>query len=191
LSFHFQDVTYESLDDIYCSNFSTGCNPNVLGWRPQPCISFLQLDVGCSVVIAAAISDAMLLPTDDCFAQDVPEPVCDGLTCPKFLNCEAQYLKWTCFTAKPGLVILWLNIYYINIFIDFYSGFLQHLECPNRSPLRSWDYMVSNLVILVVSFVISKKTLGCLTFFLCVVGERSRYTWFNSFTSNLSSKFRL
>jgi transposase len=24
-----------------------------------------------------------------------------------FLNCEGQYLKWTCFTAKTGLVILW------------------------------------------------------------------------------------
>jgi len=23
-----------------------------------------------------------------------------------FLNCEGQYLKWTCFTAKTGLVIL-------------------------------------------------------------------------------------
>jgi hypothetical protein len=29
-------------------------------------------------VIAAAIPDAMLLPTDECFAQEVPEPVYDG-----------------------------------------------------------------------------------------------------------------
>jgi hypothetical protein len=28
-----------------------------------------------------------------------------------FLNCEGQYLKWTCFTAKTGLVILWLDIH--------------------------------------------------------------------------------
>jgi hypothetical protein len=35
-------------------------------------------------VIVAAISDAMLLPTDERFAQEVPEPVCDGLTCPKY-----------------------------------------------------------------------------------------------------------
>ena len=28
-----------------------------------------------------------------------------------FLNCEGQYLKWTCFTAKTVLVILWLNIH--------------------------------------------------------------------------------
>ena len=28
-----------------------------------------------------------------------------------FLNCEGQYLKWTCSTAKTGLVILWLNIH--------------------------------------------------------------------------------
>jgi hypothetical protein len=97
------------------------------------CVSSLQLDFGCPVVIAAAIPDAMLLPTDECFAQEVHEYVYDGLTCPKyalrdsnpgswlakeqsfesemtilscFLNCEGQYLKWTCFTAKTGLVIL-------------------------------------------------------------------------------------
>jgi hypothetical protein len=28
-----------------------------------------------------------------------------------FLNCEGQCLKWTCFTAKTGFVILWLNIH--------------------------------------------------------------------------------
>jgi hypothetical protein len=32
-----------------------------------------------------------------------------NLSC--FLNCEGQYLKGTCFTAKTGLVILWLNIH--------------------------------------------------------------------------------
>jgi hypothetical protein len=84
LSFHFQNVPYESLDDIYCSKFSTGCNPHMLGWRPQPCISSRQLDVGCPVVIVAAIPVAMLLPTDECFAQEVPEHVYDGLTCPKY-----------------------------------------------------------------------------------------------------------
>jgi hypothetical protein len=35
-------------------------------------------------VIAAAISDAMRLPTDECFAQEVTEPAYDGLTCPKY-----------------------------------------------------------------------------------------------------------
>jgi hypothetical protein len=43
-----------------------------------------QLDVGCPVVIADAIPDAMLLPIDECFAQEVPEPEYDGLTCPKY-----------------------------------------------------------------------------------------------------------
>jgi hypothetical protein len=42
-------------------------------------VSSLQLDVGCPVVIAAVIPDAMLLPTDECFALEVPEPVYDGL----------------------------------------------------------------------------------------------------------------
>ena len=44
-----------------------------------------KLDVGCSVVIAAAIPDAMLLPTEECFAQEVTGPVYDGLTCPKYV----------------------------------------------------------------------------------------------------------
>ncbi len=88
LSFHFQNVTYETLDDIYCSKFSTGCNPHVLGWRLQPCVSSLQLDVGCPVVIAAVILDAMLLPTDEYVAQEVPEPEYDGLACPKYALCD-------------------------------------------------------------------------------------------------------
>jgi hypothetical protein len=54
LSFHIENVTYESLDDIYCSKVSTRCNPHVFGWRPQPCVISLQLDVGCHIVIAAS-----------------------------------------------------------------------------------------------------------------------------------------
>ena len=34
-------------------------------------------------MIAAAIPDAMLLPTDECFGQEVLEPEYVGLTCPK------------------------------------------------------------------------------------------------------------
>ena len=48
------------------------------------CVSSLQLDVRCPVVIAAAIPDAMLLPTDECLAHEVPEPEYNGLTCPKY-----------------------------------------------------------------------------------------------------------
>ena len=44
-------------------------------------------------MIAAAIPDAMLLLTDECFAQEVPEPVYDGLTCPK-------YALWDSWLAK-------------------------------------------------------------------------------------------
>ena len=42
-----------------------------------------------------------------------------------FLNCEGQCLKWTCFTPKTGLVILWLNIHWINIVLDCFCGILQ------------------------------------------------------------------
>ena len=43
------------------------------------------------------------------FISDVLKVKWQILSC--FLNCEGQYLKWTCFTAKTGLVILWLNIH--------------------------------------------------------------------------------
>jgi hypothetical protein len=32
----------------------------------------LNPQLGCPVVIATAIADAMLLPTDECFAKEVP-----------------------------------------------------------------------------------------------------------------------
>jgi hypothetical protein len=41
-------------------------------------------------VIAAAIPDAMLLPADECFAQEVPEHVYDGLTCPKYAQWDSN-----------------------------------------------------------------------------------------------------
>ena len=37
-----------------------------------------------------------------------------------FLNCKGQYLKWTCFTAKTGLVMLWLLTFFF-----IFCGFLQ------------------------------------------------------------------
>ena len=46
-------------------------------------------------MIAAAIPDAMLLPTDECLAHEVSEPVYDGLTCPK-------YALWD---SNPGLLL--------------------------------------------------------------------------------------
>ena len=103
LSFHFQNVTYESLHCIYCSMFSSGCNPKVLGWLPQPCISSLQLDVRCPVVIAAAIPDAMLLLTDECFAQEVSENVYDGLACPKYALWHSNPGSWLVKEQKSQL----------------------------------------------------------------------------------------
>jgi hypothetical protein len=100
--------------------FSTGCNPHVLGWRPQPRVSSLQLDVGCPVVIAAAIPDAMLLPTDECFAQEVHELVYDGLTCPKYVESGSfrpDYL------FAPGRFAP-LNRYYIMIDEVFFDNVL-------------------------------------------------------------------
>jgi hypothetical protein len=103
LLFHFENVTHETLDDIYCSKFSTGCNPHVLGWRPQPCDSSLQLDVGCPVVIACAIPDAMLLPTDECFAEEVHEPNYDGLACPKYALWDSNPGSWLAKEQKSRL----------------------------------------------------------------------------------------
>jgi hypothetical protein len=45
-------------------------------------------------VIAAAIPDAMLISTDECFAQEVPEPVYDGLACPKYALWDSNPGSW-------------------------------------------------------------------------------------------------
>ena len=45
-------------------------------------------------MIAAAILDAMLLATDEWFAQEVPEPVYDGLTCPKYALWDSNPGSW-------------------------------------------------------------------------------------------------
>jgi hypothetical protein len=45
-------------------------------------------------VKATAIPDAMLLPTDECFAQEVPEPVYDGLTGPKYAVWDSNPGSW-------------------------------------------------------------------------------------------------
>ena len=45
-------------------------------------------------MIAATIPDAMLLPTDECFAQEVPESVFDGLTCPKYALWDSSPGSW-------------------------------------------------------------------------------------------------
>jgi hypothetical protein len=54
-------------------------------------------------VIAAAIPDAMLLPIDECFAQEVPEPVYDALTCPKFVLWDSNLDSWLAKEQKSRL----------------------------------------------------------------------------------------
>ena len=62
----------------------SGVAPTCLDDGLSPAYHPLQLDVRCFVVIAAAIPDAMMLPTDERFAQDIPEQVYDGLAYPKY-----------------------------------------------------------------------------------------------------------
>jgi hypothetical protein len=62
-----------------------------------------QLDVGCPVVIAGVILDAMLLPTDECVAHEVPEPEYDGLACPKYALCDLNPGSWLAKEQKSRL----------------------------------------------------------------------------------------
>ena len=54
-------------------------------------------------MIAATIPDAILLPTDECFAQEVPEPVYDGLTCPKYALWDSNLSSWLAKEQKSRL----------------------------------------------------------------------------------------
>jgi hypothetical protein len=79
-----------------------------------------------------------------------------------FLNCEGQYLKWTCFTAKTGLVILWLNIHSINIFLVVSYSHCNVLTGHHCVLEIIWS-VISGYLSYHLSF--KKKTWGCLTFF--------------------------
>jgi hypothetical protein len=54
-------------------------------------------------VIAAAIPDAMLLPTDESFAQEAPESVYNGLTCPKYAIWDSNQGSWLAKERKSRL----------------------------------------------------------------------------------------
>jgi hypothetical protein len=63
--------------------------------------SSLQLDIGCPVVIP----DAILLPTDECFAEEVPKPVYDGITCPKYALLDSNPGSWLAKEQKSRFVL--------------------------------------------------------------------------------------
>ena len=54
-------------------------------------------------MIAAAIPDAMLLLTDECFAQEVSENVYDGLACPKYALWHSNPGSWLVKEQKSQL----------------------------------------------------------------------------------------
>jgi hypothetical protein len=56
-------------------------------------------------VIAAAIPDTMLLPTDECFAQEVTEPVYDGLTCSKYALWDSNPSSWLVKNRSHGFAL--------------------------------------------------------------------------------------
>jgi hypothetical protein len=64
-------------------------------------------------VIVAAIPDAMLLPTDECYAHEVSEPVCDGLTCSKYALWNSSPGSWLAKEQKLRLPVggRWLLIF--------------------------------------------------------------------------------
>jgi hypothetical protein len=51
----------------------------------------------------AYMDDTMLFPTDKCFAQEVPEPVYDGLTCPKYALWDSTSGSWLAKEQKSRL----------------------------------------------------------------------------------------
>jgi hypothetical protein len=52
---------------------------------------------------------AMLLPNDECFAQEVPEHVYDGLTCPKYALWDSNPGSWLAKEQKSRLVNIRYN----------------------------------------------------------------------------------
>ena len=80
-----------------------GVTPTCLDDGLYPASHPSKLDVGCPVVIAAGIPDAILLPTDKCFAQEVPGHVYDGLACPKYALWDSNLGSWLAKEQKSRL----------------------------------------------------------------------------------------
>ena len=55
------------------------------------------------MVIAPAIPCPMLLPTDACFKQEVPEHAYDGLACPKYVLWVSNTGSWLAKKKKARL----------------------------------------------------------------------------------------
>ena len=90
------------------------------------------------------------------------------LSCFLDWDCEGQYLNRKCFTAKTGLVILWLNIHWINIFLDFLwflTGNVMSYQVTIAFLRLSGQYSRDSCRI-ICHF---KKTWGCLTFFFVYI----------------------
>ena len=49
------------------------------------------------------LNPAMLLPTDECFAQEVPENAYDGLACPKYALWDSNLGSWLAKEQKSWL----------------------------------------------------------------------------------------
>jgi hypothetical protein len=57
-------------------------------------VSSLQSVDGCAAMVAAAIPDAMLVPTDVSVVQEAQLPVHDGLACPKHALSNSNPGSW-------------------------------------------------------------------------------------------------
>jgi hypothetical protein len=109
-----------------------GVTPSCLdhGLNPSSHPSSWTLDV----LLAAAIPDAIPLPTDKCFAQEVPEHAYDGLTCPKYAIWDSNPGSWLakhhakhdrrCWSANSGRLMTLLDLSpadfrrFLTVFVD-------------------------------------------------------------------------
>jgi hypothetical protein len=82
----------------------------------------------------------MLLPTDEGFAQEVPEPVYDGLTCPKYALWDSNPSSWLANEQKSRLLFGDLVTIQGNLTGDQYiRDVLQPVVVPhfNNHPLAT------------------------------------------------------
>jgi hypothetical protein len=84
-----------------------------------------------------SVISALLLPTDECFAQEVPEPVYEGLTCPKYAQWDSNPGSWLAKEQKSwlrfgGRRLLLLNDVQGNLIGDQYiRDVLQPVVVPH------------------------------------------------------------
>jgi hypothetical protein len=118
---------------------------------------------------AASNPDAMLLPTDECFAHEVPEHVYDGLTCSKYDLWDSNSGSWLFKEQKSRLRFGGRRLLFLNVEAWCCHPYTQTLQLVGGCPNGGQQLVARRLWC-------TDHQLGCLVWWLNPACSHERYT---------------